>query len=174
MKGSKKMSAQEKHFVTFHSPGTFFDECSSRDVSAWNTMEATEIARSIVERHGAKPFAFSFGTRLVADPIDDGRGGVLQVQPREIQASGLYYLGGEIKDYDEIAASEPDSKIMLSNMRCNDLPIVIVNTNSFKTVRPFREQDQVVDTNGVVVRRGDDPTLVEKRRMFIERWQAEE
>lgn len=53
----------EKNFVTFFSPGTFVHEETTKEIDNWNVDEARDMARGIVERHGATPFAFQFSTR---------------------------------------------------------------------------------------------------------------
>lgn len=174
------IATREEHVITFYSPGTFFDECTMREVKSWDTLEAAVIAKTITERYGAKPFAFEFSTHLVADPIPDGQGGSLRVEPREIKRSCRHFIGGELWEYDAIDKIADSSslggvasvEILLSNMRGNGWPIVLVNNNSFRTVRPFEETDLVVDTLGVIVRRGDEPRLIEKRREYLARWRA--
>lgn len=170
---------KKQHTVTFYSPGTFFPEETTKTIDAWDLKKAVELSETVVERYGAKPFRFRFATVLAHDPIPDGQGGHLRVEPREIECSCLYYLGGEIREYDEIAAEpEPEDKvratsrrIMLSNMRQH--PIIIVNENSYLNRSPFEESDQVVDSTGTVVRRGDEPDLVAKRAKYLARFKSE-
>lgn len=172
-----KIETREEHFVTFTSPGTFFCEESSVVIDTWNIARAVEISKTITERHGATPFAFKFGTRLVAvESLEDGRGGTLDVAPREIACSCRHFLGGQIYEYSDVEASQdpavfgrtPD--MLLSNMRSSGWPFVLINNNSYRSTQPFEETDVVVDDSGVIVRRGDEPELVGKRRAYLERW----
>lgn len=53
----------EKHFVIFYSPGTFVHETTEKEIAAWNTQAAMDMARGIKERYGATPYGFQFITR---------------------------------------------------------------------------------------------------------------
>jgi hypothetical protein len=157
--------------VTFYSPGTFFDETSTEDIPEWNPATACRMAR---ERYGAKPYAFRFSTYIVADPVSDGQGGTLEVEPKEVAKTGLYHLGGEIVTYDDIQArNDPKERILLSNMR-SDSPICIVNTNSWKHTGAFAENDVLVNPdNGEELARGDAPKHIAYRRKVREDYNAE-
>jgi len=69
------MTVQEKHYVTFHSPGTLFNESSTKEIDTWDIKRAVEMSKDITERYGAKPFGFTFSTYLENDEaVSDGRG----------------------------------------------------------------------------------------------------
>jgi hypothetical protein len=157
--------SERKHFVVFYSPGTLFAEISEKPISDWDCAEAVHLSKDIIERYNAKPYAFRFETRLVHQPIDDGEGGKLDVKPKTVKESeGFYYLGGELENYDQVCErNSPDEEILRSNMRCNNMWIVVVNRNSWKIVQPFREHDMIVDDTGKVIARGNDPELVDYR-----------
>jgi hypothetical protein len=159
----------EQDFILFISPGTLFSEMTERPIGCWDPATAVRMARTIAERYGATPYAFQFITRLVSDPIADGRGGVLDVEPRELRRSPLYYLGGDILTLDDIELQDRENEqILLTNMRCNNWPVVIENNNSWKVVQPFNEPDVIVDREtGEVVRRGDEPELLAYRRSAL-------
>jgi hypothetical protein len=157
------MAVREKLFVTFVSPGTFFAESSTREIDSESPQLACRMAREITERHNAKPYSFVFITKLVSDPVDDGRGGKLEVDSREVRRSGNYFITGELKRFDDILETDK-TRILLSNMRCNDYPIVVENRNSFLATLPFASGDVIVDWDGNVVQRGDAPDLVEYRK----------
>lgn len=160
---------ERRHFVTFCSPGTFVAEMSSRPIEAWDPVEAVNLSEKIIERHGAKPYGFRFETRIVAEPVDDGEGGKLEVQSKTVETSGLYHLGGKLETIDEVEhRNDPKEKIMRSNMTGNRIPIVVVNTHSYRSTQPFNEEDFVVDAEGQIVERGDDPLHVEYRKRAIE------
>jgi hypothetical protein len=167
------MATTRKHFVEFYSPGTFFPEQSTKPISSWDTAEAVKLARSVTERHNAKPHSFRFVTCLVAGPVPDGEGGTLSVEPKEVAKSGLHFLGGRLLRYEEV----PDDKehnILRSNMRCNRMPVVIENTNSWRYTGAFDEDACIVDQEtGKVIRRGNDPDLMEYRRQRVAEWEAE-
>lgn len=165
-----------KHFVTFLSPGTFVAEQTTEEIASWDIEKAVVFASSITERHGAKPYGFYFTTCLVAEPISDGEGGKLDVAPKQVAKSGTHFLGGTLLTIDTIAERDrKDEKILLSNMRCNDWPIVVQNANSYLVTQPFREEDMIVnfDRDPVmrkkrqIITRGDLPELVAYRQQKI-------
>lgn len=39
------MKTEEKHYVIFHSPGTMFDETTSREIESWSTEQAASLAK---------------------------------------------------------------------------------------------------------------------------------
>lgn len=162
---------RKQHFVTFLSPGTFYDETTKKPIGEWNTATAARMARDVLERYNAKPFGFQFSTAIVAEPIPDGDGGMLQVQPKEIARSGKYFLGGEIQSYDDVVSRKDETNsILISNMRGNGFWFVITNTNSWKSTTPFDEKDVVVNPdNGEIMERGDSP----ERKAYRERKNAE-
>lgn len=163
-----------QHAVIYFSPGTFFCESSSRDVDKPDVKAAAVMAAEITERYNAKPWGFCFAEYLTHPDVPDGRGGMLSVERKEVRRSGIYHLGGRLRDLDEIeAAADPSERILRDNMRCNDFCIVVENTNSWKSVQPFRENDVLLDATGEVVTRGNDKAITEYRRKVIERVKAE-
>jgi len=127
----------EKHFVTFYSPGTFFDEATTKEIGSWDVKEATEMARSVKERYGATPFGFQFSTRA-RGPRD--------LDSKTVKTSPMYYLGGKIETRSEVfKRNAPNEEILRSNMRSNKISRIIVNTNSWKVVKPLNKGDVVLD-----------------------------
>lgn len=162
------------HFVTFYSPGTFVSETTTKPIGSWDVREAIRLSEQIEERYGAKPYSFKFQTRIVSEPVPDGEGGTLNVEPKTVKESGDYFLGARLETLDEIEArADPKEKILCSNMRCNDWPIVAVSTNSFLSVQPFKTDDCTVATDGSIVERGDDPKHVMYRAETIAKIKAE-
>lgn len=160
--------------VTFLSPGTFVDEQTTKDIPSRDPQLALKLAGEIIERHGAKPYGFYFSTVLVAAPVPDGEGGTLNVEPREIEKSGTYFIGGKLMTFDEVEQrADPRDRILLDNMRFNEFKIVIQNDNSWRTVKPFEESDFIVDRSGWIAHRGDEPELVEYRKRKIAEHKAE-
>jgi hypothetical protein len=138
----------ERNFVVFMSPGTFVDEISERPIGGWSVAVALELAAQITERHGAKPCGFRFETRLVAAPVDDGRGGKLEVRPRTIKTSGMYFIDGRVFTLAEIEAHPeygPDS-ILAGNMRGNGWMRVVETRNGYRHMAIVRDGDRVVDS----------------------------
>lgn len=154
------MATRKRHTVTFYSPGTFCSESSTKHISAWDPVEAVRLAKGINERYNAKPFGFRFSTSIIADPVPDGEGGYIEVPPKEVESSGLMYLGGTLIRYDDVPEKE---SILRSNMRCNNHPIVIENRNSWRHTSFFEEDCCIVNEQGAIIRRGDDPDLVAYR-----------
>lgn len=166
--------ARRQHKVRFLSPGTFVSEESVRVIDAWDVAVAVKMANEITERHGAKPYGFRFETYIVADPVDDGEGGTLEVLPKRVELSGTYFLGGDVLSIDQIEArNDSAERILLNNMRCNNWPYVVDNCNSYRSVHPFEESDVVVDLMGVTIIKGNDPVRVEYRRRKIAERRAE-
>jgi len=160
------MKPKRKHFVEFFSPGTFQAEYSTRSIPSWSIAKAIKLSKKVIERHGAKPYGFQFVTCICADPIPDGEGGKLKVVSKEVKRSGMHYLGGEILKFDDVPNTK-ENKILRSNMECNDMPVLVVNNNSWKWTAEFKKDDVVVDEKGVIVRRGNDKDIMAYRREKI-------
>lgn len=165
------MGIQEWHTVTFLSPGTFTFEETTESCVSWNLVAACVRARDIVERHAARPFALVFKTMLGADPVPDGKGGVLHVQPKCMAKSPTYYLGGTIRSFDTIDKSQA---ILRDNMRSNGWPFVIEVVNGYKSTHPFEAKDVVLNADGSIRDRGDDPAFERYRVETLQRWEQEQ
>ena len=153
---------KRQNFVTFYSPGTFVSECGSQPCESWDIREAVQRAKKVKERYGATPYGFRFESRIVADPVSDGEGGTLAVQPKTVKESGTHFLGGTLLTLREVEArNQDDERILRSNMRHS--PIVCVNTNSYRSTLPFEEGDILLDDKGNIIERGNDPKHVAYR-----------
>lgn len=130
------MSTIKKHFVKFLSPGTFVHEETTKPIDSWCIDTAVEMARGIVERHNAKPFAFSFVTRSRGK--DD-------FNSKETKRSGRYYLGGRVLSLDGVKREMPEEEILQANMRCNGWDKIVVNDNSWRICQPLWKDDVVLD-----------------------------
>lgn len=127
----------QQHFVTFYSPGTFFPEETTRPIESWDVDKAVDIARTITERHFAKPYGFRFTTR--------GRG-ENDLDSKVTHSSGIYYLGGKILTLADVEArDDPKEEILRSNMRCNNIEKVIQNDNSWRFIDQFHPDDTLLD-----------------------------
>jgi len=146
------MKTFEKHYVTFFSPGTFVAEDTSRSISKWDAREAMRMANDISERHGAKPYGFRFETRKEAQPVKDDDGEAMEVKPKTVKASGMYYIKGKVETLTEIEARDGESSILASNMRGNGWSKVVTTTNGYRWrwTQPFKKGDSLVDADGTV------------------------
>lgn len=127
----------EKHFVTFYSPGTFVAETSEKPIESWNVDIAMEMAREIIERYDATPYAFIFTTRA-RGPAD--------LDSKIVKRSGRYFLGGTVRTLKEVQRDNlPDEHILLRNMECNGYKRVITNKNSWEWKQPLEEGDCVLN-----------------------------
>lgn len=157
------------HTVTFLSPGTFVSEETTRPIGSWDAAAASEMAAGIVERHGARPYAFYFSTLLTARDVPDGMGGLLRVEPRVLERSGLHFLGGEVLTLAEVEErNDPAEETLRSNMRWN-WPIVCETKNGFRHIAPFSEKDMVVDASGQITQRGDVESRIAYRAAVLGR-----
>lgn len=127
----------KKHFVRFFSPGTFVSEMTVKPIDSWDTEKAMEMARDVIERHRAVPYAFRFETRARGDD---------ELDSRVVKTSRLYHLGGKVETLAEIESrNDPDEKILRDNMRINGYDKIIINTNSYKSTHPLGRTDKVLD-----------------------------
>lgn len=127
----------QKHFVTFLSPGTFVSEQSTLPIDSWNVDDAVKMAADVCERYGARPYGFRFSTRARADD---------ELDSKEVDTSGIYYLGGTVRTQAEVlAGTDPAEHILRSNVRNNDMKRIIVNTNSWRFTAELRDNDTVLD-----------------------------
>jgi hypothetical protein len=153
-----------KHQVTFYSHGTFVSESSTYDIDNWDTVKAVELAEKVMERYGAKPYGFVFETLITAQDVPDGEGGTLRVEPRRVDRSGIYFLGGKLETYDDVLARNDDKEnILRDNMRYNEHWIVCINTNSWRSTIPFEEDSCIVDAAGKIIASGASPKHVAYR-----------
>jgi hypothetical protein len=153
-----------KHFVTFYSPGTLFAETSTASIESWDAKKAVEMSETIVERYGARPYAFVFSTELQPPPVLSEDGEKFEVKPKEKKRSGTHYLGGKLELYDDV--KKTSERILAENMRGNGWPVVISSEKGWRWSQPFDEDAMIVDATGTVIRHGDDPDLMEYRKKF--------
>lgn len=127
----------KKHFVTFCSPGSFVSEETTKEIESWDIDQAKNMAANIKERHGAAPYGFYFTTRKRSREDLDSK---------QADRSSMYYLGGDILTLEDvIKRKDPSDNILISNMRCNNLDRIIINTNSWKHTAPFNDGDVVLE-----------------------------
>jgi hypothetical protein len=159
-----------KHFVEFLSPGSFVDESTSKEISSWDPVLATKMANRISERYGAKPYGFVFSTSIVSKDIPDGEGGALEVKPKVVEKSGVYFLGGWLETLDQVEArNDPEEEILRSNMKGNGIFVICFNTNSYKSCHEFGVKDCLLDSKGNVVEKGDYARWTEYRKTRLKK-----
>lgn len=140
---------KEHHVVTFYSPGTLVSETRDHDVPGWDPLTAADIAKGVVERHGARPYGFKFRTELRAQNIDDGYGGKMRVEPKTVRESSMYFIAGRVMTLDEVKREMPEERILISNMECNDYGRIVRTQNGYSHCAVFKKGDKLVDINGV-------------------------
>lgn len=126
----------KQHFVTFCSPGTFVSEQSQSPVERWDVNEAKKMAKGIKERHGATPYGFYFSTRERKEN---------ELDSKVVKTSPMHYLGGKVETLEEVKArNDPKEETLRWNMQTNGYNRIIVNTNSYKSTFPLKDEDIVL------------------------------
>lgn len=162
------MKTEKYYLVTYFSPGTFFAESSSKEFAEIDLKKIATAAKKVKERHGATPWGFEIVE--MRRPVEKGE---FEVVPKTVrQIGGRYHLTGELKRYDDIPETEK-THILRSNMWGNDWPIIVENRNSWLSTQPFEQEDVIVDWDGKIVRRGDEPELVAYRKKVKKRHEKE-
>lgn len=124
----------KQHFVTFESPGIFFNEETTKPIDSWDIEKAKEMAKDIVERYNQTPYAFQFTTR---------ERGENELDSRETKRSGRYFLGGTVYSLAEMKAKNDKSfDILISNMECNNWGFVIKTPKG--NWQPFTNEDSLI------------------------------
>ena len=126
----------KQHFVTFCSPGTFVSETSQSPITSWDVNEAKVMAKGIKERHGATPYGFYFSTReRKEDELDS----------KVVKTSPMHYLGGKVETLEEVKArNDPKEETLRWNMETNGYNRIIINTNSYKSTFPLKDEDIIL------------------------------
>ncbi len=166
-----KMNARRKEFAEFYSPGTFLHESRFIELHEGTVEEAVRISKDVVERYQARPFGFDIVTRIISPPVDDGEGGEMIVNPKEVERRGRFFLGGKLIDFEDVCKSEGKESIIASNMRNNGYPICIEVINGFRSTHPFGSGDVIVDPEtGEILHRGNDAIFEEYRKNKFSEW----
>jgi len=146
------MNPLEEHTVTFLSAGTLMAETTTRPIALWDTTTACAMAKEIVERHGARPFAFFFRTEAVAPDSPDGVGGVIKGGRKLTRRSGCYFINGKVETLAEVESrTDPSESILLENMRCNGYTRVCTVVNGYRSTLPFESGDVNLDPDGKLI-----------------------
>jgi len=126
----------KKHYVRFHSPGTFVAEETIKEIAAWDTNRAIKMLNKIKERHGATPYAFQFFTKERKPR---------EFEPKITEESGMYYVNCEVQTLKELKKlNNPDEKILRQNMETNGWDKIVKTTKGWAWTQPLRENDVVL------------------------------
>lgn len=125
-----------QHYVEFYSPGTLFTESTRKEIDSWDVEKAKEMRKDIVERHGARPYAFRFLTRS-RGPND--------LDAKQTAQSPLYFIGCKVSTYhDVVARNDPKEEILRSNMRSNNITRIAEPMEGWKVSVPIGDNDIVL------------------------------
>lgn len=118
-----------RHFVEFIFPGSFLSESTVEPIDSWDAAEAYNRLTDL----NTQPYGFRFLTRERGpDDLDS----------KITATSGIYFLGGKVRTYDEVAADNlPNEETLRWNMQANHFARVI--TTAGRTF-PFTDKDTVV------------------------------
>lgn len=120
------------HFITLLYPGSFFSEETKLPISAWDLSLALELVSSM--NKDRPPYAFFFTTR---------ERGENDLDSKQTDRSGLYYIGGKVRTKEEIlAGADPEEKTLRSNMQDNPY-IGVVERNG--RAHPLMAGDRVLE-----------------------------
>jgi len=110
-------------------------------------------AKTLSQRHGAKPFGFRVETKEYEEIItkDDK---VFRTKTETTYSSGIYFLTGRVLTLNDVPDTE-ENHILRSNMEINKL-VCVENTNSYRHTSAFREEDKIIDWDGNVIAEGKD------------------
>lgn len=133
-----------QHFVTFVVHSMLSPVLVKRPIDSWDVRAAV----AMIEHMKEKPHWFRFSTWLTHDPVPDGEGGTLNVEPRELECSGRYYTTGKVRSADERVADE------VVHRRVKQPFSIDIGTSLLRD-EDFNADDFVVDAAGAIVERGD-------------------
>lgn len=137
----------EESYVSFYSPGTFFSECSRKKCKHGDIKTALKYMKDLKERHNSSPYGFCF---------ENGNGK---------SKSGMFYVTGIVDSYNDVPKTSKN-EIMRSNMASNNWAYIVTNHNSWKHTAPFEKDDCVIDWEGVVIIKGNNPDFMKYRTSF--------
>ena len=154
------MEKRDYILVTFHSPGSFFNESSSQEFDMVDIKEFCKKATKIKERYGASPFGFSY--QKMSAPLKSNIDG-FEILPKKIgKPSGMFFINGEVIFHENLNAE--DERILRSNLEYNSDGVGVVTQNSYKHHAMFDVEDVIVDTKGNIIRKGTDEDIVAYRK----------
>lgn len=139
------------YYATFYSPGTLFSESSTVKVNSLDLIEVLKKAKSISERHGAKPYGFVLEEREEGSVVKDGE--TYKLEPKTKWESGMHFITGTVMTLKDIP-NTPENSTLRSNMKSNNYAAVVENRNSYKITMPFEKKDVVIDWSGNILDKG--------------------
>lgn len=139
------------YYATFYSPGTLFSESSTVKVDSLDLIDVLKKAKTISERHGAKPYGFVLEEREEGSIVKDGE--TYKLEPKTKWKSGTHFITGKILTLEDIPDTSENS-ILRSNMRGNNYGAVVENRNSWKVTMPFEKKDLLIDWDGKILDKG--------------------
>lgn len=120
----------EKHFVKSYSPGFLLAEDTTQPVQS---LADIRTAVALVRKNDPHAYAFQMITRSRGDD---------ELDSKQTFASGMYYLGGEVRSAADVEAENlPSEKILRSNIKCNGYTHVITSPGG--NVSPFNPAKDV-------------------------------
>jgi hypothetical protein len=126
----------EQNFVEFYSPGTIVAEITTKEIKEWDIDTALEMAGSITERYGAKPYGFRFITRSRQDD---------ELDSKITNKSFMHYIGCEVLTLEQIKAkNDPKDKILIGNMERNGWGRMVTTKTGWKWTQPLENYDIVI------------------------------
>lgn len=127
----------KKHFVEYASPGTFFAESSSREISDWSVPDAIKMMADIVERYNARPYGFRFYTMERGD--DD-------LNASRTATSHFYFVNCDVLTAEEILAdTNPDNRIMRLNVEGNGYKRIARTRAGWLAHLPMEDDDEAIE-----------------------------
>lgn len=165
------MKTKTYYLVTYYSPGTFFSESSSYKFTEFNLWKFCQKAKEISERYDAKPYGFNFQKLEIPVDLPKTEGFKVTVEPKILEKSGTFYITGDVIFSENLIGK--DEQILKSNLESNNNGVGIVNNNSFKFRGAFEKDDNIVNWDGLIIRRGNDKDLVAYRKKIREKKRKE-
>lgn len=161
-------AASRTHHVRFTSPGVFLGKETLLPIHSWDVAAAVELSKTIIEMHAARPFGFCFETLTAEPPAPDGMGSMFDVEPKLVERSGFFWLGGRLRSYDAVVSDDlPGEATLRYNMRTNKIAWVVENVNSYKYTASFDEGDVLLDAAGNPVACGHDAEIADYRNRVV-------
>ncbi|MCA3699705.1 MAG: hypothetical protein IOB84_07950 [Brevundimonas sp.] len=136
--------AMSAHFVRFFSPGTFVSEETVKPIDDWDADAAVQMAADVVERYGARPYAFVFETRgRAADDLDS----------KLVRTSPRHFIGCDVLTADDVRERFPAETILIGNMDRNDIKRVAVPREGWRGFYEVRDDDVILPATPILTHR---------------------
>lgn len=134
----------KQYTVTFYSPGTFFAETTKKKIDSWDPQKALAMSKKIEERYHSHPYGFQFFTHERADD---------ELDSHISDSSGTWYIDGVVKTLEDLKAEHnPENKILISNMECNQWDSVVQTRSPYSWTQPFEDGDHIIRSDGTIIR----------------------